>query len=390
MTELIAKWNKSIREIEEIHWTNLIGSNSNPFYQWKWLKALEESGSVVNWNGWQPLHLSLSRKKKVIAIAPLYLKSHSYGEFIFDHNFVRLAVDLGLNYYPKLIGMSPFSPIEGYKFLISEEEDKKYITKILLELIDNFALDNNILSCNFLYVDNSWSKLAEANGCCAWSNQISLWNSSKQRNFSDYLARFNANQRRNIKRERKKIQKAGIQVKAIEGHNINSALLKKMHFFYEQHCARWGVWGSKYLTESFFKELGNQPLNNNLILFSAYRKEPEDPIAMSMCIHNQKKLWGRYWGSIEEIECLHFEVCYYSPINWALENDIESYDPGAGGSHKRRRGFEGIRTTSLHRWYNPSMDKIIRSWLPQANKLMKDEIDSSNKELPFTGEQISF
>ena len=386
MAPLTARWHRSIREIPQQQWDNLLAEQVSPFYRWSWLAALEKSGSVAPDQGWQPLHLSIWREGQLVAFAPLYLKGHSYGEFVFDQSFARLAGDLGLRYYPKLIGMSPVSPIQGYRFHLHPQEDAEELTAVMLRLIDEFAARNEILSCNFLYVDPTWKPLAEAAGCAAWVNQQSLWSADEKADFSDYLAGFNANQRRNIKRERKAVQKAGLSVTPISGSALTPALLSRMHGFYEQHCSRWGVWGSKYLQASFFDQLIEPALAQHVVLFSAHRGDPFDPVAMSLCVQDAQHLWGRYWGSDEEIDCLHFEVCYYAPIEWALQQGLMSFDPGAGGSHKRRRGFVARPHTSLHRWYDPRMDTLIRSWLPRANGLMQEEIEAINAELPFRSE----
>ena len=386
MAPLTARWHRSIREIPQQQWDNLLAEHVSPFYRWRWLAALEQSGSVAPDQGWQPLHLSMWREGQLVAFAPLYLKGHSYGEFVFDQSFARLAGDLGLRYYPKLIGMSPVSPIQGYRFHVHPKEDAQELTAVMLRLIDEFAARNEILSCNFLYVDPSWKPLAEAAGCAAWVNQQSLWSADGQTDFSDYLAGFNANQRRNIKRERKAVHKAGLSVTPITGEALTPALLSRMHGFYEQHCSRWGVWGSKYLQASFFDQLVEPGLAQHVVLFSAHRGDPFDPVAMSLCVQDARHLWGRYWGSDEEIDCLHFEVCYYAPIEWALQQGLKSFDPGAGGSHKRRRGFVARPHSSLHRWYDPRMDTLIRSWLPRANGLMQEEIEAINAELPFRSE----
>ena len=386
MAPLTARWHRSIREIPQQQWDNLLAEQVSPFYRWSWLAALEKSGSVAPDQGWQPLHLSMWREGQLVAFAPLYLKGHSYGEFVFDQSFARLAGDLGLRYYPKLIGMSPVSPIQGYRFHVHPKEDAQELTAVMLRLIDEFAARNEILSCNFLYVDPTWKPLAEAAGCAAWVNQQSLWSADGQTDFSDYLAGFNANQRRNIKRERKAVQKAGLSVTPITGEALTPALLSRMHGFYEQHCSRWGVWGSKYLQASFFDQLVEPGLAQHVVLFSAHRGDPFDPVAMSLCVQDARHLWGRYWGSDEEIDCLHFEVCYYAPIEWALQQGLKSFDPGAGGSHKRRRGFVARPHSSLHRWYDPRMDTLIRSWLPRANGLMQEEIEAINAELPFRSE----
>ena len=385
MSSLIARWHRSITEIPEQQWNSLMGEGTIPFYRWSWLEALESSGSTVPDQGWQPLHLVLWRDDCAIAVAPLFLKGHSYGEFVFDQTFARLAADLGLRYYPKLLGMSPVSPVLGYRFHVRSGEDEALLTRELLRAIDRFCEQNSILSCNFLYVDPQWRPLAEAAGCAAWLNQQSLWSRGDDQSFEDYLKGFNANQRRNIKRERKAVAKAGITVTPLSGDQLDLALLQTMHRFYEQHCARWGPWGSKYLEEGFFEALA-QRHRDQLVLFSAHRGDPRDPVGMSMCVQDGNQLWGRYWGSDEEIDCLHFEVCYYSPIEWALQQGINSFDPGAGGSHKRRRGFVAQPHASLHRWYQPQMDQLIRTWLPKVNGLMLEEIDSINAELPFKAE----
>ena len=383
MSDLTIQWHKSIQEIKESEWQKLIAPYGNPFFEWSWLDALERSQSVHPKTGWQPLHLSLWRNKELIAIAPLYLKGHSYGEFIFDSPFQQLSFDLGLNYYPKLIGMSPLSPVEGYRFFVAIKEDELEISTIIFNEIDIFAKKNNILSCNFLYADSDWAKIAEAANCAKWLNKHSLWLGDNQENFSEYLSGFNSNQRRNIKRERKSIKDSKIIISALTGDHITQNIMERMYFFYELHCSKWGPWGSKYLSKSFFEELVFTTNKEKLVLFNARHIDSEESLAMSLCVFNNKKLWGRYWGSKEEIDCLHFELCYYSPIEWSLSHGIKSFDPGAGGNHKLRRGFKARQNISLHRWYNNKMDYLIRLWLPKSNQSILKEIESINNQVPF-------
>jgi predicted N-acyltransferase len=385
MAELTARWHGSLAEIPEAHWESLTAASGLPFYSWRWLIALETSGSVAPRQGWQPLHLALWRGEQPVAVAPLYLKGHSYGEFVFDQSFAQLAGQLGVRYYPKLLGMSPVSPIVGYRFHIAAAEDEAALTAVMLQLIDEFCAEQQILSCNFLYVDPAWQPLAEAAGCATWLNQQSLWSNHNYASFDDYLQSFNANQRRNIKRERRAVTAAGLSVTPLVGEAIPPPLVRRMHDFYEQHCSRWGPWGSKYLTETFFAQLADDPeLRRHLVLFSAHRGDPLQPVAMSLCVHSDMMLWGRYWGSDEEIDNLHFEVCYYAPIDWAIKRGIRQFDPGAGGSHKRRRGFLARPHASLHRWRHPRFDAIVRRWLPEANAQQLEEIEAINAELPFT------
>ena len=157
--------------------------------------------------------------------------------------------------------------------------------------------------------------------------------------------------------------------------------MKSMHFFYEQHCLRWGVWGSKYLTDDFFKNI--LTTKENLIIFSAFEETSTQPIAMSMCIKNKDNLWGRYWGSSKEINNLHFELCYYQPIEWAINNKIKYFDPGAGGQHKRRRGFLARETISMHKWFDRNMEDIIARWITKTNQETQLNINIENEASPL-------
>ena len=381
MKNLNIKWCTSINDITEEEWESVAKNNSNPFFQRSWLLALETSGSITPRNGWQPLYLSIWQKRDLIGLAPLFLKSHSYGEFVFDHSFVQLANELKIQYYPKLVGMSPVSPVEGYRFFIRENED--YLTEIMMKEIDIFCIKNKILSCNFLYVDKDWQTKAEASNCATWINQKSLWHSNGMLNFTDYLAQFNSNQRKNIKKERKYIKELNLEISISTGSEINLLSMQQMHSFYKEHCERWGIWGSKYLSKSFFEKLASKENRDKVVLFKANKENNKNTIAMSLCITNGNCLWGRYWGSKENIDYLHFELCYYAPIEWALTKGINSFDPGAGGNHKLRRGFIAEPHASLHRWYDPRINQIIRNWLPKANDLILEEIDAINNDLPF-------
>ncbi len=371
----------SIKEISKEIWNELTNEINNPFYEWTWLKNLEISKSVSRETGWQPLYFVAYKNEEILGIAPLFLKNHSYGEFIFDQSFARLAQELNLNYYPKLIGMSPYSPVNGYQFLYKKNEDKKEITNLLINHIESFAITNKILSCNFLYIDESWGNHLKSLGYHKWINSSSEWRSNGEKTFDDFLCRFNSNQRKNIKKERKSITKQDVKVEIFNEDDINQEILKKMHNFYEQHCSRWGVWGSKYLTSTFFEKIVAN--KENILLFSASKNDSNDIFAMSMCVKNKKNLWGRYWGSQEEISNLHFELCYYQPIEWAIKNNIHFFDPGAGGKHKRRRGFFAKSTISLHKWFDKNMENIISPWLNEVNKQTEMEIDFENKSIPF-------
>ena len=371
----------SIKEISKEIWNELANEINNPFYEWTWLKNLEISKSVSRETGWQPLYFVAYKNEEILGIAPLFLKNHSYGEFVFDQSFARLAQELNLTYYPKLIGMSPYSPVNGYQFLYKKNKDKKEITNLLINNIESFAITNKILSCNFLYIDENWGNHLKSLGYYEWINSCSEWRSNGEKTFDDFLSRFNSNQRKNIKKERKSITKQNIKVEIFNEDDINQEILKKMHNFYEQHCSRWGVWGSKYLTSTFFEKIVDN--KKNILLFGASKNDSHDIFAMSMCVKNKNNLWGRYWGSEEDISNLHFELCYYQPIEWAIKNSIHFFDPGAGGKHKRRRGFFAKSTISLHKWFDKNMENIIYPWLNEVNKQTEKEIEFENNSIPF-------
>lgn len=389
MAELRARWHTAMAEIPAKQYQVLLqeatpaGQQPLPFYSWPWLHALESSGSIAPSQGWQPCHLGLWRGDSLVALAPLYLKGHSYGEFVFDQSFAQLAVQLGLRYYPKLVGMSPVSPVEGYRFLMAPGEDQNALTALLFQQIEAFCIKQRLLSCNFLYVDSFFARQAQRNGWSLWLNEQSEWNNSGLQTFADYLATFNANQRRNIRRERQAVADAGITVTPLTGEDIPAGLMERMHGFYAQHCSRWGTWGSKYLSKDFFAFAADH-LCSNVVLFSAHTGDALSPVAMSLCVHNDTQLWGRYWGSDVELNHLHFEVCYYSPLEWAIQRGIRSFDPGAGGRHKKRRGFTAKPRTSVHKWFEPRFASILQEWLPGANQELLAEIEAINADLPFT------
>lgn len=377
-------WIGKIAEIPKASWDALAMPLKTPFLEWEWLNNLEASGSATGKTGWLPHHLTVWRDKQLIAAAALYVKSHSYGEFVFDNQWADLAERLGVRYYPKLMGMTPFTPAEGYRFLIAQGEDEDELTGIMVSAIDHFCDRHNISGCNFLYVDPEWKPIIEKHGFSAWLHHSYIWQNQGYQNFDSYLGGFNANQRRNIKRERKAVEKAGLLVKTLAGEEIPQALFGKMYGFYENTCDKFGWWGSKYLTKRFFEQLHHN-YRDRVLFVAAYDKEDDrQPVGMSFCLYKGDRLYGRYWGSCQEIDCLHFDACYYTPIEWAIDRGIQSFDPGAGGRHKKRRGFPATPNYSVHRFYNNRLAQIFTSYIGQINDREQQEIDFVNQNLPFS------
>ncbi|MEG4489852.1 GNAT family N-acetyltransferase [Microcoleus sp. D3_18_C4] len=382
--EYSVAWISKIGEIPQVSWDTLAMPLKTPFLEWDWLNNLEVSGSATGKTGWLPHHLTVWRDKQLIACAPLYVKSHSYGEFVFDNQWADLAQRLGVQYYPKLMGMTPFTPAEGYRFLIAEGEDEDELTGVMVSAIDHFCDRHNISGCNFLYVDPEWRERMERQGFSSWLHHSYIWQNQGYQNFDNYLGAFNANQRRNIKRERKAVDQAGLLIKTLTGDEIPQAMFAQMYTFYENTCDKFGWWGSKYLTKRFFEQLHHN-YRDRVLFVAAYDKEDErQPVGMSFCLYKGDRLYGRYWGSLQEIDCLHFDACYYTPIEWAIDRGIQSFDPGAGGRHKKRRGFPATPNYSLHRFYNNRLAQILKSYIGQINEREQEEIDAVNEDLPFT------
>ncbi len=388
-TQYSVSWIHKIAEIPQVEWDSLAQPLKTPFMEWEWLNNLETSGSATARNGWQPCHLTVWRDRQLIGAAPLYIKGHSYGEFVFDHQWADLAYRLGTQYYPKMLGMTPFTPAVGYRFLIAPGEDEGELTKTMVAAIDHFCDRHRIWGCHFLFVDPDWRLVMERCGFSSWLHHSYIWQNKDFGSFDDYLKMFNANQRRNIKRERKAVDKAGLQVKILAGDDIPHYLFPLIYRFYSSTCDKF-YWGSKYLTRKFFEQLYPN-YRHRVLLVAAYREnDHRRPVGMSFCLHKGNNFYGRYWGCFQEFDCLHFEACYYKPIEWAISQGIQMFDPGAGGRHKRRRGFPATPNHSLHRFYDQRMSKILRSYIDEINEMEQQEIDAINQDLPFSKKEINF
>ncbi|MEM9539816.1 MAG: GNAT family N-acetyltransferase [Cyanobacteria bacterium P01_E01_bin.42] len=383
-------WLQKISEIPQQAWDELAQPLETPFLEWEWLNNIETSRSATAKTGWQPCHLTVWRDRTLVAAAPLYLKGHSYGEFVFDHQWGDLAHRLGVSYYPKLLGMTPFTPAVGYRFLIAPGENEDILTEMMVAAIDHFCDRNQLSGCNFLFVDPQWREVMERHGFSSWLHHSYIWGNRDFTTFDDYLKVFNANQRRNIKRERKAVTKAELRMEVHVGEEIPHFLYPMIFQFYSSTCRKF-YWGSQYLTKKFFEQLYPK-YSDRIVLFAAYldEKDSKKPVGMSFCLRKGTNLYGRYWGSFEEFDCLHFEACYYKPIEWAISQGIQMFDPGAGGRHKRRRGFPATPNHSLHRFYDEKMRKILCSYIGEINDMEQQEIDAINQDLPFSKREINF
>ena len=381
-------WIQNISEINRDEWDGLAKRLPTPFLEWDWLRLMELSGSTTAKTGWQPHHLTVRRGSDLVAAAPMYIKGHSAGEFVFDHVWADVAGRMGIEYYPKIVGMSPFTPMSGYRFLIAPGEDVPQLTSVMVAEIDRLCRRYLLSGSSFLFVDPEWHHEMLDLGYFGWQHQSYAWLNQGYNGFDDYLAIFNSNQRRNIKRERKAIEKQGIALRILTDDRIPRTFFPLMYRFYEHTNDKFGPWGCRYLTESFFEGLYDR-YRHRLVFIAAYdRKDSSLPIGMSMLVTKGRQLYGRYWGCTHPINSLHFNACYYAPIEWAIENGIHRFDPGAGGAHKIRRGFTAVSSFSLHRFSDPRMLQIMQNHMDEINRLEQEQIDALNHELPFAQQQL--
>jgi predicted N-acyltransferase len=381
------EWVQQIADIPREQWDALAEALPTPVLEWEWLRLMEASGSVRPETGWLPLHLVVRSGQRLVAAAPLYVKGHSEGEFVWDYIWADVAQRLGVRYYPKLVGMSPATPVSGYRFLIAPGEDEQLLTTLMLQAIDRLCRDNKLAGLSFNYVDPGWKELMQSLGFSAWEHQSFLWENEGFASFEDYLGVFDKNQRRNIRRERRKMELQGLRLEAITGEQITRDHLRRMFHFYELTNEQFGPWAAKYLTAEFFSGL-YEGYRHRLLLLPAYLEGREDPVGMSFLLTKAGRLYGRYWGAEGRFDSLHFNACYYGPIEWAIRNGMQSFDPGIGSAHKLRRGFRAVGNWSLHRFYDERLSKVMRSNIERINLMEAQAIEELNQGLPFAERRI--
>jgi predicted N-acyltransferase len=376
------KWAGSIADIDPSQWDRLALPLETPILEWSWLHALEASGSISPANGWYPSHLTLRQAGRLVAAAPLYLKTHSAGEFVFDHFWARLAGGLNVKYYPKLVGMSPATPAVGYRFLISEDIDHRMAMLTLLGAIDAKCSQMGLSACQFNFVDPQWAEEIQEFGYLAWQHQSYLWSNPGLASFDDYLKPFRSIQRRNIRRERRRMATQGISIQCLTGEQIQPEWAGLMYQCYLNTNAQYGPWAARFVNGDFFKRIFDA-YRHRLLIVAAYQNSADIPIGLSMLVFKNSRLLGRYWGSTRHVKDLHFNLCFYAPIQWAIRNGIGQFDPGAGSEHKLNRGFEAVENKSLHRFHDPRLKALFEHFIGGINTLEQANIDTLNQRLPY-------
>jgi uncharacterized protein len=378
-----ARWSKAITDIDRRQWDRLAQPLATSLLEWQWLYDLEASGSIAPRHGWQPCHLTIWQGPLLVGAAPLYVKTHSEGEFVFDHWWAQLAKEYGVSYYPKLVGMSPVTPAGGYRMLVAEDQDPAEVLKAMVSVIDQLCGELHIATCHFNFIDVPWFRKHCANSFTAWQHQSFLWRNAGFTSFEDYLQRFKSGQRRNIRRERAQMEKMGIRIETLTGDAIPADLAPVMYRYYLRTNEQYGPWAARYLNADFFDRVFRNYRHRLLVVAAYDGSSQQHPMALSMLLIKNRHLIGRYWGSAEHIKDLHFNMCFYAPIQWAIDNGIQTFDPGAGSIHKIYRGFEAVSNTSLHRFYDPRLKLLFDHFINDVNRMEADNIAGLNRKLPF-------
>ncbi|MDR0586724.1 MAG: GNAT family N-acetyltransferase [Treponema sp.] len=382
----------SIAEFDPVQWNDLIRSGDIPFLEWEWFAALETSGSVCPETGWHPLHLSLWDKDDLLAAAPLYLKNHSDGEFVWDYMWAKAASSLGTPWYPKLTGVVPATPAEGYRFLTADGfPDRDLLNSTLLDAAEALCRNNGIRGLHLLFAEPDWASrpgsLVER-GYSAWKHQRYVWENAGFAGFDDYLAGFNKNQRKNIRREYRRHEEQGIGLRIVDRDSGagQSGYFNAIHELYTITNDKFVPWDARWVNGEFFRLLGSS-YSRRVVFSEAYRKGQtggaEETVALAMMIRKDEKIWGRYWGAYEDLKDLHFAVCYYAPMDYCIREGIRYFDPGAGSPHKVRRGFRSVFDTSYHKFFDPLLEKLFRTNIDEVNSYEEENIGALNDGLPL-------
>ncbi len=353
------------------------GRPADPFTTHRFLAALEESGSVGPGTGWQSRHLVAREGSKIIAVAPLYAKAHSQGEYIFDHNWAHAYERAGGDYYPKLQMAVPFTPVTGRRFLVHpgyEDTGKAALVQGAIQLASN----NGVSSLHVTFCNKDEAEYGERIGLLRRTTQQYHWENAGYENFEAFLSTLSSRKRKNIRKERATAQGFGGDIRQLSGDAIQHAHWDAFWAFYQNTGAR--KWGVPYLTRAFF-EIAHETMRDDMVLVLA--SQDARPVAGALNFIGRDRLFGRYWGAIEDHPCLHFEACYYQAIDHAIANGLKTVEAGAQGEHKIARGYMPVATHSLHWFANQGFSDAVEQYLRAERSAVDEEIEVLTSYGPF-------
>jgi predicted N-acyltransferase len=369
------EFQSSFKNINQKEWNDL--TKSNPFLRLEFFQSLEASKSIGEGTGWHPFPAIVIDQGSLVGASPIFLKEHSYGEYVFDWSWAEAYQKYGKNYYPKIASCIPFTPATGPRIFGLDLSIKKNIVVQIEEL----AYENKMSSSHILFCNESEKDIF---GDPKWMLREGVqfkWFNKNYNNFAEFLSQLSHDKRKKIKQERKKIHDLGLKIKKIKGPEISES---DLDFFYACYCNTYQDHHSHpYLTRIFFS-LIKESMPENLLLIFAY--EGDLPVAASFFIYDDKNLYGRYWGSKSFYPGLHFELSYYQGQEFCIENRIVSFEGGAQGEHKLARGFEPFNTFSFHRIFDEKFELAIKDFLRREKTGIDQYTNELNERAPYKTE----
>jgi len=368
-SEIIARIASGVSGLNAATWDRL--TQDEPFLSHAFLSSLEDSGSVGPGTGWTPAPILVEDEAgHLSAVAPSYLKTHSQGEYVFDHGWADAWERAGGQYYPKLQVAVPFTPVPGPRLLGSSPQQ-------LLTAIEAVTVQNEISSAHVTFIDEAGAAECERRGWLIRHGIQYHWANRGYSSFDDFLAALTSRKRKAIRKEREAARE-GLEFRALRGSGIGPAEWDAMWAFYQNTGGR--KWGHPYLTREFF-DLAGERMGERLLLFLAVRDGR--PIAGALNVIGPETLYGRYWGCTEEVPFLHFELCYYQAVEWAIDHGLKSVQAGAQGEHKLGRGYEPVITKSAHFIPNRSFREAIADFLENERGAIATELEWLRRDLPY-------
>lgn len=368
----------SYTEIAADNWNRLAG-DAIPFLRHEYLYALEESGSAAPARGWMPRPLTLEDDTgRLLGAVPLWLKNHSFGELVYDFAWAEAYARAGLNYYPKLIAALPFSPVSSPRLLVAPDADRVAITSRLISAARELADELGASSLHWLFTDDRDTAALERHDHLHRTGVQFHWRNPGYTSFDDFLRGFTADKRKKLKRERRQVRDAGIVTEILTGHELTASLWDRFYELYTGNILRHG--GMIHLTRDFFTRLGRSlPA---AVLMAVARRDAEI-VGMAFNLRGGDALYGRYWGGQPEIHSLHFETCYYTPIEYCIAHRLARFEGGAGGEHKLARGFLPAVTHSAHWLRHPQFTHAVADFLLREQRGVEHYVDELNEHTPF-------
>lgn len=364
----------SITDISVEQWDALI--EGMPLLSHAFLSAMEESGSVGKGTGWQPYPMVVYDQQALVGIMPLYLKTHSYGEYVFDWAWADAYQRNGIAYYPKLLSAIPFSPITSTRLIAKSP----HIQKLMVQALNETMLKHQLSSAHVLFPDAASAEVLKQAGWMQRHGVQFRWENSAFNSFDDFLMTLSHDKRKKIRQERKKIVESGVECRTIKGPDITEALWDFFyacytHTYHEHHS-------TPYLTREFFKLIGQRMPHNILLVVAYYEGEL---VASALNLYDQTTLYGRYWGALRYMPNLHFELCYYQAQTFCIAENIQYFEGGAQGEHKLARGFKPRPTSSFHKIAHPDFAEAIQEFVTREAKGIAVYTNELEERTPFKG-----